>query len=209
MPKRREATSPMNEISVLTRRIHALEQQVARMMQTGPASIQRGDLDRYPDPAPGELMLNAPQLTPTEIEEEEEGILRRQQWMVHRHDERWHSFGDFVVIVYDNEDTVEIGTDIVSWPASRDLDGVKLQRAEAHVHVPGGVVTVDVKNLDGAGSMLIDPITINAGDKHSHANTPISGVSMSANQVNWMDEISIDVIAGGGALGLKVALGFS
>ena len=106
------------------------------------------------------------------------------------------------------EEPVEVDTLI--WTVPKDVDGLRLEVAEAALVNSGGSNTqVSVNNLTQAVSILYANLFINSGDVHSDDSGPEVEIDHTANQVFWRDKIEISVIsAGSGATGLGVTLGF-
>ena len=210
MALRRKAISPLDPIAVLNDRIERLEKQVKSLRQAGPTTIQRADTADTAEAVQGEIVLHSPALTDLErIDEDENFIQRRTQQVRYFHNGRWHSFGDFVIILFNNDETPEIQDEIVSFPISKDLDGAKLQRVEAAVRWGGSGPTV-INVLNGFTTMLTTPCQIDSGDINSTlSNTPVD-IDIINNQVFWRDEVVVSITAvASGSLGLRLNLGFS
>lgn len=211
MPLRRETVAPRDPMAELRHRIAVIERKLNLLLGAGPTTIQRVDTSLYADPVQGEAVLHSRELTDQERADEADGIQRRTQQIRYHHNERWHSFGDFVILLGDPIEPVIVNDEALFWAISEDLDQTRLQRAEAFVRTAGSTPTVvDIYNDMTSDSLLINPLTIDAGDKHSTVATVAVGIDISTNLVSWRDDIVITIEdAGTGAKGLGLALGFS
>ena len=108
------------------------------------------------------------------------------------------------------EESVEEGTGALVWTVPKDVDGLRLEIAEASLVGAGtSDTTVELENLTWGTFFLYSDLIINSGDFHSDDSIPEVEIDHTSNQVFWRDQISINVTnAGSNAFGLGITLGF-
>lgn len=108
------------------------------------------------------------------------------------------------------EEAPEVGDGALIWPVPKDVDGLKLDIAEAGYSLGGSDETeISIENVTKEVLLFVDNLIINSGDEHSDDSTPEVDIDHAFNQVFWRDKISINIInAPSDALGLSVTLGF-
>jgi hypothetical protein len=120
----------------------------------------------------------------------------------------------YEIKVFGDTQALAAGDGVFIWPVPTDVGGMHLSGAEAGVSTvsSSGDITVQIRNITGVVDMLLDPITIEAGDFNS-SGAAVQPATDSDTPENALvargDRIAIDVDAAGtGAMGLAVILTF-
>lgn len=120
----------------------------------------------------------------------------------------------YEIKVFGDTQAVAAGDGAFIWPVPADVGGMVLSSAEAGVTTvsSSGDIEIQIRNVTEAVDMLLDPITIEAGEFNSRTAAVQPAKDPTAPEdarVSHGDRIAIDVdAAGSGAQGLAVILVF-
>lgn len=121
-------------------------------------------------------------------------------------------FAEFDIKIFSDTESVSTGDGKFIFAISSAIDGFRLAYAHAYVTTvsSSGTPTVQIRNVTDSVDMLSTRITIDANEYTSYTAAAAHVVNAANAEVATGDRIAVDVdVAGTGAMGLGVILGFS
>ena len=186
---------------MLRKEIAALRREITQIRQPGPSSMQTDNHLKAIDPIQGQTILS---------HRGRHSRTNAKSGFTVYHDGKHRNLNTgayYIIKVFADDEIISVGDKAFQWAVPEDVDLLQLEVVEAFITTTGATCIVDLHNVTQNVPLLSTKITITGGQLHSHASTPLPVVITANAEVDFRDQIRIDVDSAGG-MGLGVILGF-